>query len=137
KFFPDITVHQEACPIWVSLVENNEYDSPGADYFVQKHINNLLMKDDKIDTIILACTHYPLLINKIQQFIPAGVTVISQGKIIAESLQNYLDRHPAIAKMCSSNEKREFYTTGEVNDFTIHGSLFYGKPIAATTIILK
>ena len=136
KFFPDVVVNQEACPIWVSLVENNEYDSPGADYFVQKHIHSLLEMDPSIDTIILACTHYPLLIKKIKQYIPPGVTVISQGKIIAESLKNYLERHPEIERMCSGGGRHKFYTTGDVNDFTTHGSLFYGETIHASGITL-
>jgi len=136
KFFPNIVVNQEACPIWVALVENNEYESPGADYFVQKHIKNLLNKDDKIDTIILACTHYPLLMKKIEQFVPPGVSVISQGKIIAESLQSYLERHPEIATKCSQDGKREFFITGEVNDFNNHGSIFYGENIIASRVTL-
>lgn len=136
KFFPNLVVTQEACPIWVALVENNEYESPGADYFVQKHITNLLSKDGKIDTILLACTHYPLLIKKIQQFIPVGVTVISQGKIIAESLKVYMERHPEIAKLVSRNSVKTFFTTGEVMDFNSHGSYFYGENIQASRVHL-
>ena len=85
KLYPNIVVSGEACPMWVPLVENKEYDSPGADYFVKKHIDNLIKKDSEIDTIILGCTHYPLLLSKINQFLPKGITVVSQGEYVAES----------------------------------------------------
>ncbi|MFT3909136.1 MAG: glutamate racemase [Ferruginibacter sp.] len=129
KFYPAIKASQEACPIWVPLVENNEYQSAGADYFVKKHIDNLLQKDASIDAILLACTHYPLLMDKILQYVPKGVSVISQGKIVAESLKNYLERHPEIDEKCSKNGKREFYTTGETADFNNHASNFFGQSI--------
>ncbi len=136
KFYPDIKVSQEACPIWVPLVEYNEYRSPGADYFVKKHIDQLLQQDDQIDAILLACTHYPLLMEKIMQFVPHSVTVISQGHIVAESLQDYLQRHPDMADRCSKNEKRSFYTTGDVADFNNHASVFFGEAIEAVKLVL-
>ncbi|MEO8771373.1 MAG: glutamate racemase [Ferruginibacter sp.] len=136
KFYPSIKASQEACPIWVPLVENNEYQSPGADYFVKKHIGHLLQKDEDIDTILLACTHYPLLMDKILQYVPKTVSVISQGKIVAESLVNYLQRHPEIAENCSKNAKREFYTTGETDDFSNHASIFFGQEVHAQKLIL-
>lgn len=136
KFFPDITVCQEACPMWVSLVENNEYKSPGADYFVKKHIDQLLQQDAAIDTILLACTHYPLLMEKILKFTPENITVISQGHIVAASLQDYLQRHPDMEARCSKKGTRRFYTTGEPADFNNHASLFYGEEISCQKIHL-
>ncbi|MBW2637188.1 MAG: glutamate racemase, partial [Deltaproteobacteria bacterium] len=101
KFFPDITVTQEACPLWVSLVENGEHESPGADYFIKKHIDTLLRKDPEIDALILGCTHYPLLIDKIRRFLPPSVEVVSQGTLVARSLADYLERHREIEARCS------------------------------------
>ncbi len=137
KFFPEIKVSQEACPIWVPLVENNEHMSPGADYFVKKHIDQLLEKDADIDTILLACTHYPLLMDKIIQYVPAGVSVVAQGEIIAASLKDYLNRHPEIEARCSKKSHLGFYTTGDTGDFNSHGSLFFGKEINAEKIRLS
>ncbi|MEO6669192.1 MAG: glutamate racemase [Ferruginibacter sp.] len=136
KFYPAIRASQEACPIWVPLVENNEHQSPGADYFVKKHIDQLLQKDPDIDAILLACTHYPLLMDKIMQFVPKAVAVISQGKIVAESLVDYLERHPEIAGKCSKNAKREFYTTGEVADFNKQASIFFGQEVHSQKLVL-
>jgi glutamate racemase len=136
KFFPHINVSQEACPMWVSLVENNEYQSPGADYFVKKHIDHLLQKDASIDTILLACTHYPLLMDKIKKYTPGGISVISQGHIIAAGLADYLQRHPEIDDKCSKHGSRKFYTTGEPADFNNHASLFYGEDITCEKIHL-
>ena len=136
KFYPGIKVSQEACPIWVSLVESNEYQSDGADYFVKKHIDQLLKKDADIDTILLACTHYPLLMEKIMKYVPAAVSVISQGQIVAKSLQIYLERHPEIDGKCSKNAGRKFYTTGEPADFDSHASLFFGQDIISEKLHL-
>lgn len=136
KFYPSVAVSQEACPMWVSLVENNEHASAGADYFVKKHIDNLLNKDEAIDTILLACTHYPLLIDKINKFVPANVAVISQGQIVATSLKDYLERHPEMEASCSRNGTRKFYTTGHTGDFDNHASLFFGKPVVSEKLRL-
>ncbi len=136
KFYPKIRVSQEACPIWVPLIETNEHRSPGADYFVKKHIDELLLKDPNIDTILLACTHYPLLIDKIMNYVPDGVSVISQGEIIAHSLKDYLNRHPEIEAKCSKNTERKYYTTGEINDFNGHASLFFSKEVNAEKLKL-
>jgi len=136
KFYPGIKVSQEACPIWVSLVENNEHQSAGADYFVKKHIDNLLQKDEAIDTILLACTHYPLLLDKILKYVPEKVSVISQGEIVAASLRDYLNRHPEIAQKCSKTKQVEFYTTGDTSDFNNHASLFFEEPVAAQKLRL-
>ena len=137
KFFPEIIVAQEACPEWVSLVEENKSNTPEADVLVKLHIDNILQKDKDIDTFLLACTHYPLLINKIKQHTPTGISIVSQGKIIAESLETYLKRHQSISENCSQNGSRVFFTTGDVVDFNAHASLFFGAEIQAKKLILR
>lgn len=129
KQFPDLNVYQEACPMWVPLVENNEYDKAGADYFVKQHINRIIEKSKVIDTLLLACTHYPLLIKKIQKYTPDHVTVLSQGEIVAKSLADYLQRHSEIDEKCSKGGSRRFLTTDSNEDFDMHGKEFYGKNI--------
>ena len=136
KFFPSVKVTQEACPMWVPLVENNEYNKPGADYFVQQHIENLLQKDPDIDTLFLACTHYPLLLDKIRKYIPEGIRVFDQGKIVADSLMDYLARHPEMKNRLSANASRIFATTDHVAAFESQASAFYGKAINAMRIDL-
>ena len=136
KFFPDLKVYQHACPMWVPLVENNEYNKPGADYFIKKDIGELLASDPKIDTILLACTHYPLLIDKIKKFVPAGITVLSQGEIVAESLDDYLQRHPEIEQECSKGGKKIFYTTDSTEDFDQHAAIFFGEPVQSRHLAL-
>lgn len=136
KFFPAVKVSQEACPMWVPLIENNEYNGEGADYFVKKHIRQLLTLDNKIDTILLGCTHYPLLINKINQFVPQGVAVIEQGSIVAKSLQEYLLRHPKMEEQCTKGGNLAFYTTGDTPDFDEHAAHFFGVPIKSTHLQL-
>lgn len=134
KLYPHLTVSGEACPMWVPLVENNEFDKPGADYFIKQHINNLLEKDDQIDTIILGCTHYPLLINKIKKFLPEKIQVISQGKYVAESLKDYLLRHPEMENKCSKNGTVKYFTTDLPEKFTDMASLFLKENIEAQRI---
>ena len=129
KFFPQLQVYQEACPMWVPLVENNEYENNGADYFIKKHIDNLLKKSKNIDTIILGCTHYPLLVNKIKQFLPPNITLLSQGEVISKSLKDYLSRHPEIDATCSKNGILDFYTTEFPENFDEQASKFFGKQI--------
>jgi glutamate racemase len=129
KFYPQIKVHQQACPMWVPLIENNEYQSAGADYFVKKDIDKLLLQSPGIDTILLACTHYPLLIEKIKQFAPQGMQVLSQGKIVADSLLKYLHRHPKMEAKCNKNGQISFFTTDSTEDFDNHATNFYGKPV--------
>ena len=136
KFYPGIKVFQEACPMWVPLVENNEYNSPGADYFIQKNINNLLQQSADIDTILLACTHYPLLIDKIKKAVPDNVTVLSQGEIVADSLENYLQKHPKMEEKCSKNGQIAFFTTDSPEDFDNHAAVFYGKPVISKHLSL-
>ena len=129
KIFPDVTVYQEACPMWVPLVENNEHHSHGADYFVKKNIHNIFEKGEKIDVVLLACTHYPLMTEKIKEYLPVDVKLISQGEIVAESLADYLVRHPEIENLCSKGGKRMFYTTDSTDDFDNHAAIFYGAPV--------
>ena len=137
KFFPNMNVFQEACPMWVPLVENNEHEKPGADYFVRKHLDNVLEKEKNIDTILLACTHYPLLKTKIDQFLPAGITLLSQGEIVANSLADYLHRHPEIESKCSKNKLRIFFTTDSTEDFDNHASIFFGEPVSSKYVDLE
>ncbi len=136
KFFPGCKVYQEACPMWVPLVENNEHTSPGADYFIEKHLKNLLSQSKDIDTILLACTHYPLLIDKIRQFVPEGTTILSQGEIVADSLADYLNRHPEVTEKCATTGQLSFFTTDAAEDFDAKASIFYGKPVKSTHLAL-
>jgi glutamate racemase len=137
KFFPGIKVYQEACPMWVPLVENNEYESNGADFFVKKNLHNIFQKGQKIDVLLLACTHYPLLRKKIEEHLPVGVKLLSQGEIVAQSLQDYLKRHPEIESRCSKNKQRDFYTTDATEDFDNHATTFFGKAIRSRHIDLE
>lgn len=136
KFFPGVKISQEACPMWVPLVENNEHRAAGADYFVQKHLNNILNADKNIDTLLLACTHYPLLKEKIAQHLPAHVKLLSQGEIVAHSLQDYLQRHPEIETKLSAKGRRIFCTTDSADEFTRKASLFFGEAITGRHIDL-
>lgn len=136
KFYPQINVTQEACPQWVEIIENGKHYSDEANEPVQKHIKNLLEKDKNIDSILLACTHYPLLLDKINQFVPKGITILSQGRIIANSLEKYLKNHIEIENSCSKTGKRSFFTTGNVADFNNHATSFFGEPLFATQIKL-
>ncbi len=129
KFFPDVEVFQEACPMWVPLVENNEAESPGADYFIRKNLDNLLGKCQDIDTIVLACTHYPLLISKIQKYLPSHIRIISQGGLVAESLKDYLFRHPEIETFCSQGSTMRFLTTESCLNFEEKAAVFLGHAI--------
>ena len=127
KLFPDVKVTGEACPMWVPLVENNEFDSEGADYFIQKNINQLLEKDPQIDTIILGCTHYPLLLKKIRQFTPEHIQLVPQGEYVAHSLQDYLKRHPEMDARCSKNGISRFLTTESTAKFEESASIFLSQ----------
>lgn len=137
KLFPDIVVTGEACPMWVPLVENNEFDSPGADYFVQKRIGNLLRKDPDIDTIILGCTHYPLLLNKILKYTPRTIKIIPQGDYVAASLKKYLQRHEEIEQNCTKKGTCRFLTTESVDKFEESASIFLRDKIMAERITLE
>ncbi len=131
KLYPDITVTDKACPMWVPLVENNEYNGDGADFFVKKYINELIKKDEQIDTLILGCTHYPLLIDKIKKYLPERVRIVSQGELIAESLENYLSRHENIDAKCTRNGVTKYYTTESVEKFNEAASIFLNKKVEA------
>jgi glutamate racemase len=131
KFFPTAEVYQQACPLWVPMIECNEFNNHGADFFVKKYISELLKKDVRIDTILLACTHYPLLMDKIKEYSPADMKILSQGEIVAESLEDYLMRHPEIEKKCSKNRQRVFYTTDSTQDFDNHASIFFEEPLSS------
>jgi glutamate racemase len=131
KFFPDINVFQQACPMWVPLVETNEHTGPGADYFVKKYIDALMRQSSSIDTIILACTHYPLLIPKIKQYLSSSVKLLSQGEIVAHSLLDYLKRHPEIEELCTKSGHYEYYTTESVEDFNNKATLFLGHAVSS------
>lgn len=131
KFFPAITIEQEACPMWVPLVENNEHAAEGADYFVKKHVNNVLHRNKEIDALLLACTHYPLLKEKIEKYLPRHVKLLSQGDIVAYSLQDYLHRHPEIGSRLSKGGSRSFYTTDSAEDFAAKASVFFTEEVRA------
>jgi glutamate racemase len=136
KFFPDITVNGVACPFWVPLVEYNEADSPGADYFVKKRIDQLMRMDADIDTVILGCTHYPLLLPKIHKYIPRGIRIISQGEYVASSLQNYFQRHPEIEKRCTQGGQVKYLTTENPEKFKEQAQLFLHEPVEVENIAL-
>lgn len=136
KFHPEIQVFQQACPMWVPLIENNETNSPGADYYIKKNIDQLLQQSSAIDTVILGCTHYPLIADKIKQHLPSTVNVIEQGKIVADSLQNYLQRHPEIESKISREKNVHFYTTDDAGQFSKQAAQFFGKEVNAEHLSL-
>jgi glutamate racemase len=126
KFNPEVKVYQQACPMWVPLIENNEFESEGADYFVAKYLDQLFSQSAGIDTVLLACTHYPLLAGKIQKLLPAGKQLVSQGKIVAE-----------IEEKCTRGGSVQFYTTDSAEDFDSHASIFYGQQVKSAHVELK
>jgi len=136
KLHPEILTVQEACPMWVPLVENNEHEGPGADYFIEKHVNNILNKDKNIDVILLGCTHYPFLIPKIKKYLPEHIQLLSQDKIVANSLKDYLKRHPEIDIKCSKNSIIEYFTTGSPEDFSKRTEILLGKKVTAKKAVL-
>jgi len=136
KFFPDVQVVQQACPMLVPLIENNEFENEATDFFIKKYLDDLLDKDDKIDTILLACTHYPLIKKRIEKFLPGTIKVVVQGEIVADSLKNYLHRHTEIEKQLSKNKSIQFYTTDSGEDFNNHATIFYGEVTNAKHIEL-
>lgn len=137
KAWPQVRVVQEACPMWVPLIENNEHIHPGADYFVAQHTKNLLSKSADMDTILLGCTHYPLIMDKIRQHVGDHIRIIAQGEIVAESLADYLVRHPEMETRCSKNGKRVFYTTDDTQNFNTHASYFFGQEIQSVFLELN
>lgn len=137
KLFEDIKVSGEACPMWVPLVENNEASGEGADFFIRKYIDNLLAKDRQIDTLVLGCTHYPILLPKIQKFIPQGVKVVAQGEYVATSLKDYLHRHPEMDMKCTREGKCRFYTTEAEDKFIESAPMFLNENITVQRITLE
>ena len=137
KLYPGTTITGQACPMWVPLVENNEFDKPGADYFVKDSIDKLMRKDPHIDTVILGCTHYPLLLDKIKLYMPAGVQIISQGRYIASSLEDYLRRHPEMETRITQGGTCRYMTSESPSKFKECASLFLKEEVQATRITLN
>lgn len=137
KLFPQLTVHEQACPMWVPLVENGESDQPGADYFVRKYLNQILEREPRIDSLVLACTHYPLLRPKIEALLPTGIAVISQGELVATSLQDYLHRHPEMDSRLSRGGNISYRTTECPDKFEDLASLFIASPVTAERVYIS
>ena len=136
KLFPDITVSGEACPMWAPLVENCEADKEGADYFVASNLRNLLQKDAAIDSLILGCTHYPLLLDKIRLYTPKNVEIVTQGVYVAERLEDYLTRHDEMRARCTIGGSCRFLTTERPEKFRELAGVFLHEEIEAERIIL-
>lgn len=136
KFVPHATVHGLACPMWVPLIENGEYAGAGADYFVKKYLDELLMAEPRIDTILLACTHYPLLMYKIRAHVGNAIQVMAQGEIVANSLKDYLQRHAEMEGRISQGGSARFFTTDSPVDFNEHGSGFFGAEVKSEQVHL-
>lgn len=134
KFAPDVVVNQHACPMWVPLVENGMHQTPGGEFFIENDLNLILEKDPKIDTILLGCTHYPILEEKIKSYLPDTIRVVSQGQIVANRLEDYLNRHPEIEQACSKNGEVRYLTTENATDFSEKASKLMGIKIQAEHI---
>ncbi|KXA32464.1 glutamate racemase [Prevotella corporis] len=137
KLWPDIEVTGVACPLWVPIIENNEANGPGADYFVKKRIDHILSLDPRIDTIILGCTHYPILIPKIKQYVPEGIRIISQGKYVAESLKDYLNRHADMDERCTKGGSARYFTTENEEKFKENARIFLPEGIEVSHLSLE
>ncbi len=137
KLYPDMVVTGEACPMWVPLVENREHESEGADYFIQQNIDQLFASDSQIDTVVLGCTHYPLLEAKIRKYLPEGVSLLSQGPYVAESLKDYLLRHPEMSHRLSRNGECRFMTTEAKEKFTEAASMFLNRSVYVEQIVIS
>jgi glutamate racemase len=132
KFFPDLKVYQQACPLWVPLVESGEYEKPGSDYLIKEYLDEVMAQSANIDTLLLACTHYPLLLDKIKAHLSPAVKVIAQGDIVAKSLVDYLERHPELEQKISKTGTRKFYTTtDDTAEFDHHASRFFSAPVTS------
>lgn len=136
KFFPEVKVFQQACPMWVPLVENNEHVGEGADFFVKKYLGELLAQSSEIDTVVLGCTHYPLLEKKIRQHLPPQVKLLSQGEIVANSLADYLHRHSEIEVLCSKTRQVQYFTTESAEDFDAKAAIFLGEKVQSKHLAL-
>lgn len=135
KLQPGMRITEISCPMWVPLVETGEASGPGADYFVRKYIDTLMERDPEIDTIVLGCTHYPILLPKIRKYAPEGVQIVSQGEIVGPSLADYLRRHPEMARLCTRNGQREFLTTENAATFDRLATLFLGDEVRSERIV--
>ncbi|GGI27292.1 glutamate racemase [Pedobacter mendelii] len=129
KFFPEIKVHQQACPMWVPIIENNEHLQAGADFFVREYCEALMAQSMDIDCVLLACTHYPLLLPKLKAIFPDYINILTQGEIVALSLADYLERHPEIEKLIGRTKQKSFYTSGDPEAFDEHASIFFGEDL--------
>lgn len=136
KFHPQMKVYQHACPFWVPLVENSDIDSEGAHYFVEKDIRALLSQSPDIDSIVLACTHYPLLLPIIRKFVPSHIHILSQGELVANSLADYLKRHPEVQDFCTQGGRKSFFTTDDPWAFEEKAKVFFGQQITAQHIVV-
>lgn len=134
KFFPQLKVYQQACPLWVPLIESGEYEKPGADYFVKEYLDGIMAQSADIDTLLLACTHYPLIQDKIKAYLPPHVNVLAQGDIVAASLVNYLQRHPEMEQKLSKGQNKLFYTTDDTADFDRHASRFFSARVKSSHV---
>lgn len=131
KLFPEIEVTSQACPLWVPLIENNEHKTQGADFFIRKYVDELMINDGRIDTVILGCTHYPLISEQIQNTLPENVKVVSQGELVAKSLKDYLRRHPEMDEKCSKYGTCRYLTTENPDKFSSSASIFLSDDIQA------
>jgi len=129
KYFHEAKVSQQACPMWVPLIENNEFSNEGASYFIRKYLDELFSSDPEIDTLVLGCTHYPIIENEIRKYVPNGVTILSQGTLVANSLKEYLSRHPEMDAQCSRGGSLTFYTTDDTGNFDAHAGIFFGESV--------
>ncbi|MBE6310154.1 MAG: glutamate racemase [Bacteroidales bacterium] len=136
KIHPKFNVFSQSCPLWVPLVENQEANGEGADFFVQKYINQLLNQSADIDSIILGCTHYPILLDKIRKYTPSHINIVEQGAIIADSLADYLNRHPEMNIRCSKNGICSYLTTEDEDKFNSLASIFLNEKIDSKHIDL-
>lgn len=136
KFFPDVVVTQQSCPMWVPLIENNEFENPGGEYFIKKYIDEILAQDSKIDTIVLACTHYPIIEEKIKEILPSSIRLLSQGDLVAEKLEDYLLRHTSINNRLIKAGNIEFLTTENKLSFDAIASKFSKNSVASKTVAL-
>lgn len=135
-FFPDIQVYQQACPLWVPFVEEQAWQSDDIDPFIERDLKALFQQEAEIDTVLLACTHYPLLANRIRKFLPDGVTLVSQGGLVSQSLVAYLERHPEMDRRLTTNQQRRFFTTDAPGDFEEHASYFFGEYVRAEKAVI-
>ncbi len=136
KFFPELEINQKSCPMWVPLIENQLHEEEGGKWFIKRDIQRLLEKDPKIDTLLLGCTHYPLVAPIVREIVGEGVKVITQGEIVADSLKVYLDRHSSMNQRCSKNGTITYLTTETAEDFDKRASTFLNEPIRSNHVIL-